>query len=268
MTMQIRDRKPYQNLWLMAGSSLLNATLINYHKRKGFVELAAFQHTLHQLLREVHHKNSHHPFSHPSSGPLGSSKNRMLACPLAADGPNVLDMIKTQMILEQIIAQAQHIFMRKRTQYVLDTLARDVVTHLQLPYSATSIYSYCCMMKVERVFSFRYGKDKCKGDEHSLANKLEVPKSSLKDVIMHSTASELVVILLDFIGNGKNEHKVLIKSNEALIATLLMASQCLRRFYETNFVQIFSRKNKMNLFKYIGGYLHGHAVPELFEIVA
>ncbi|KAH8381725.1 hypothetical protein KR093_011173 [Drosophila rubida] len=84
------------------------------------------EHSLHQLLREVHYKNSHHPFPHPASAPLGPSKKRMMAGPTAADRDALLDMTKTQTILEQIIAQAQHIFMRKRTQYVLDTLARDV----------------------------------------------------------------------------------------------------------------------------------------------
>lgn len=84
------------------------------------------EHSLHQLLREVHYKNTHHPFPHPASGPLGPSKKRCLAGPLAADRYELLEMTKSQTLLEQIIAQAQHIFMRKRTQYVLDTLARDV----------------------------------------------------------------------------------------------------------------------------------------------
>ena len=84
------------------------------------------EHSLHQLLRDVHHKNSHHPFPHPASGPLGPSKKRMVAGPLAFDRQELLEMTKSQTLLEQIIAQAQHIFLRKRTQYVLDTLARDV----------------------------------------------------------------------------------------------------------------------------------------------
>lgn len=37
------------------------------------------EHSLHQLLREVHHKNTHHPFPHPATGPLGPSKKRMMA---------------------------------------------------------------------------------------------------------------------------------------------------------------------------------------------
>lgn len=84
------------------------------------------EHSLHQLLREVHHRASHQPFPHPASGPLGPSKRRMIAGPMAFDRSELINMSKSQTLLEQIIAQAQHIFMRKRTQYVLDTLGRDV----------------------------------------------------------------------------------------------------------------------------------------------
>lgn len=81
---------------------------------------------MHQLLREVHHKNTHHPFPHPSSGPLGPSKRRCLAGPTAADRYELLEMTKSQTLLEQIIQQAQHFFMRRRTEYVLDTIAKEV----------------------------------------------------------------------------------------------------------------------------------------------
>ncbi|XP_008558413.1 mediator of RNA polymerase II transcription subunit 17 [Microplitis demolitor] len=84
------------------------------------------EHSLHQLLREVHHKNTHHPFPHPSSGPLGPSKRRCIAGPTAADRHELLEMTKSQTILEQIIQQAQHFFMRVRTEYVLDTIAKEV----------------------------------------------------------------------------------------------------------------------------------------------
>lgn len=85
------------------------------------------EHSLHQLLREVHYKNTHLPLPHHiHGGPIGPSKKRMLAGPMAADRYDLIEMTKSQTLLEQIIAQAQHIFMRKRTQYVLDTLARDV----------------------------------------------------------------------------------------------------------------------------------------------
>ncbi|KAF2904481.1 hypothetical protein ILUMI_01697 [Ignelater luminosus] len=84
------------------------------------------EHSLHQLLREVHHKNTHHPFPHPSSAPLGPSKKRYLAGPMAADRYELLEMTQSETLLEQIIKQAQHFFMRMRTEYVLDTIAKEV----------------------------------------------------------------------------------------------------------------------------------------------
>ncbi|KAJ8986054.1 hypothetical protein NQ317_003347 [Molorchus minor] len=84
------------------------------------------EHSLHQLLREVHHKNTHHPFPHPATGPLGPSKKRMFAGPMAADRYELLEMTKTDTLLEQIVKQAQHFIMRMRTEYVLDTIAKEV----------------------------------------------------------------------------------------------------------------------------------------------
>ncbi|XP_011500223.1 PREDICTED: mediator of RNA polymerase II transcription subunit 17 [Ceratosolen solmsi marchali] len=84
------------------------------------------EHSLHQLLREVHHKNTHHPYPHPSSGPLGPSKRRCIAGPTAVDRHELIEMTKSQTLLEQIIQQAQHFFMRLRTEYVLDTIAKEV----------------------------------------------------------------------------------------------------------------------------------------------
>lgn len=84
------------------------------------------EHSLHQLLREVHYNNSNHPFPHPASGPLGPSKRRYVAGPTAADRYELLEMTKSQTLLEQIIQQAQHFFMRLRTEYVLDTIAKEV----------------------------------------------------------------------------------------------------------------------------------------------
>ncbi|KRT83710.1 hypothetical protein AMK59_4609 [Oryctes borbonicus] len=84
------------------------------------------EHSLHQLLREVHHRNTHHPFPHPASGPLGPSKKRSLAGPNATDRYDLLEMTKSETLLEQIIKQAQHFFMRIRIGYVLDTIAKEV----------------------------------------------------------------------------------------------------------------------------------------------
>lgn len=49
---------------------------------------------------------------------------------MAADRYELLDMSKEQSLLEQIIQQAQHFFMRRRTEIVLDTIAsKEVKVH-------------------------------------------------------------------------------------------------------------------------------------------
>jgi 3-oxo-5-alpha-steroid 4-dehydrogenase 3 / polyprenol reductase len=42
-----------------------------------------------------------------------------------------------------------------------------------------------------------------------------------------------------------------------------MSMQCTRRFIETNFLQIFSKKSKINLIHYIWGYLHYYGIVVL-----
>ncbi|OWR49327.1 mediator of RNA polymerase 2 transcription subunit 17 [Danaus plexippus plexippus] len=84
------------------------------------------EHSLHQLLRAVHHSNTHHPFPHPATGPLGPSKRRSLAGPMGADRYELMEMSREQSLLEQIVQQAQHFFMRRRGEYVLDTIAKEV----------------------------------------------------------------------------------------------------------------------------------------------
>lgn len=48
-----------------------------------------------------------------------------------------------------------------------------------------------------------------------------------------------------------------------LTALILMTLQCTRRFVETNFLQIFSKKSKMNLTHYLVGFLHYYGVMVL-----
>lgn len=50
------------------------------------------EHSLHQLLREVHFKNSHHPMPHPTTATLGVSKRRRLAGPEAYDRHTLAEM--------------------------------------------------------------------------------------------------------------------------------------------------------------------------------
>lgn len=43
------------------------------------------EHSLHQLLRELHYNAIHHPMPHPTTSILGISKRRRLAGPQASD---------------------------------------------------------------------------------------------------------------------------------------------------------------------------------------
>lgn len=65
------------------------------------------EHSLHQLLREVHHKNTHHPLPH-SGHAYGIAKKRLLAGPMAFDRHELWEMTKTQTLLEQIIGKRSY----------------------------------------------------------------------------------------------------------------------------------------------------------------
>ena len=52
------------------------------------------EHSLHQLLRQVHLNNVGQPAPHPSSAPLGPTKRRRLAGPQAYDRHELLLMTK------------------------------------------------------------------------------------------------------------------------------------------------------------------------------
>lgn len=66
---------------------------------------------------------------------------------MAADRYELLDMSKDQSVLEQILQQAQHFFMRRRTEYVLDTIAKEVNHLFQLKYITLQLINKICFYK-------------------------------------------------------------------------------------------------------------------------
>ncbi|CAG2117639.1 unnamed protein product, partial [Medioppia subpectinata] len=84
------------------------------------------EHSLHQLLRELHHNTLHHPMPHPTTATLGVSRKRYLAGPEAYDRQTIAELSKSDTILEQIIAQTQHDLLRLRTMFMIDTLASEI----------------------------------------------------------------------------------------------------------------------------------------------
>jgi mediator of RNA polymerase II transcription subunit 17 len=84
------------------------------------------EHSLHQLLRKAHMRNLNPESGGLSSSPVGVSKRRRLAGPKAADRSTLLHMAEEETFLEQIILQGQHVVLRLRTMYVLDTMAASL----------------------------------------------------------------------------------------------------------------------------------------------
>ncbi|XP_055708863.1 polyprenol reductase-like [Phlebotomus papatasi] len=121
--------------------------------------------------------------------------------------------------------------------------------------------------------SFRYGKFSLKEGRNHLVGRLEVPKSSFKHfyvfAFLWSTtalylvlrtcvagrpAPESVIDFLDFFcGKSRTEKSTPL---ETLLVTICMFAQCTRRFWETHFLQIFSRSSRINIAHYLVGYIH------------
>ncbi|KAK4300045.1 hypothetical protein Pmani_017759 [Petrolisthes manimaculis] len=83
------------------------------------------EHSLHQLLHRVYHHSFQHPLPHPVYAYMGMSKRRRAAGPEGMDKTQLVNMMKEQTLLEQIIRQVQHNFLRLRTMYVIDQLAAE-----------------------------------------------------------------------------------------------------------------------------------------------
>ncbi|XP_030383597.1 polyprenol reductase [Scaptodrosophila lebanonensis] len=164
---------------------------------------------------------------------------------------------------------------------LVDQFEIDLIKVIFIVFIATIVVFGSLMTLVEAHLpnsirqSFRYGKHSHKGPTDAIVSYLEVPKSWFKHFYMFSLvwsllalyliasviagqieAPEYVLRFLDFISGGRSHREVLVDSNTALIGTVLLTLQCLRRFYETNFVQIFSKQSKMNLSHYFVGYIH------------
>uniref|UniRef100_A0A3B4F9Q7 Mediator of RNA polymerase II transcription subunit 17 n=1 Tax=Pundamilia nyererei TaxID=303518 RepID=A0A3B4F9Q7_9CICH len=77
--------------------------------------LYVLEHNLHQMMREFHKQQlSSVVIPHPSSAPFGHKRLR-LAGPLAYDKAEISSWQQTEGLLEKMIKQAKHIFLRRRS---------------------------------------------------------------------------------------------------------------------------------------------------------
>ena len=109
------------------------------------------EHSLHQLLRKVHRGNINPDGPGLSSAPVGVHRKRRAAGPGAADRHGLLEMTQTETLLEQIVRQAQHVVLRLRTIFVLDTLAREFKDPLLTSHWSTLSSPTCSSVKVSVV---------------------------------------------------------------------------------------------------------------------
>ncbi|XP_077197562.1 mediator of RNA polymerase II transcription subunit 17 [Paroedura picta] len=85
--------------------------------------LYVLEHNLHQLIREFHKQTlSSNMMPHPASAPFGLKRMR-LAGPQAFDKNEISSLQPSEGLLEKIIKQAKHIFLRRRTARTIDSLA-------------------------------------------------------------------------------------------------------------------------------------------------
>ncbi|XP_073469101.1 mediator of RNA polymerase II transcription subunit 17 [Aquarana catesbeiana] len=88
--------------------------------------LYVLEHNLHQIVREFHKQTlSNIVMPHPASAPFGHKRMR-LAGPQAFDKNEISLMQQSEGLLEKIIKQAKHIFLRRRTARTIDSLASRI----------------------------------------------------------------------------------------------------------------------------------------------
>nr|XP_033806378.1 mediator of RNA polymerase II transcription subunit 17 [Geotrypetes seraphini] len=88
--------------------------------------LYVLEHNLHQLIREFHKQTlSCAMMPHPASAPFGPKRMR-LAGPQAFDKNEINSLQQSEGLLEKIIKQAKHIFLRRRTARTIDSLASRI----------------------------------------------------------------------------------------------------------------------------------------------
>uniref|UniRef100_A0A672M533 Mediator of RNA polymerase II transcription subunit 17 n=2 Tax=Sinocyclocheilus grahami TaxID=75366 RepID=A0A672M533_SINGR len=95
-------------------------------KSKPDDHLYVLEHNLHQLIREFHKQTlSSVVMPHPASSPFGHKRLR-LAGPMAYDKAEISSLQQSEGLLEKIIKQAKHIFLRSRTARTIDSLASRI----------------------------------------------------------------------------------------------------------------------------------------------
>ncbi|XP_060682534.1 mediator of RNA polymerase II transcription subunit 17 isoform X2 [Hemiscyllium ocellatum] len=102
------------------------AQKIPSEKHRSDDHLYVLEHNLHQLIREFHKQTLNSSvMPHPATAPFGLKRMR-LAGPQAYDKGEINALQQNEGLLEKIIKQAKHIFLRRRTAWTIDSLASRI----------------------------------------------------------------------------------------------------------------------------------------------
>lgn len=126
---------------------------------------------------------------------------------------------------------------------------------------------------------FACGKHQTKGKKNIFLRFIEMPRSLFrvlyifgssiaisslyymaKGILFEEIRPNLLIYILDFL-EAEGSRKVEVDSTWGLVAMFFFTMQVCRRLYEVYFVQIFSSKQKMNIFYFAYGLAHYFFVP-------
>ncbi|XP_070578830.1 mediator of RNA polymerase II transcription subunit 17-like [Ptychodera flava] len=84
------------------------------------------EHSLHQLLRELHQNNLNPSTPHPVTAPIGISKRRRLAGAQAMGKKDLAEFQQSECLLEKLLKQVRHKVLQTRVCAIIDNLARQL----------------------------------------------------------------------------------------------------------------------------------------------
>ncbi|XP_022101290.1 mediator of RNA polymerase II transcription subunit 17-like isoform X2 [Acanthaster planci] len=108
----------------------------------------ALEHSLHQLLRELHRSNMGGATPRPITSALTVSKKRRLAGPQAISRKELTDSQQGECLLEKVLKQAKHIVLRKRVADVITQLSCDLQDPIILVHWSAHSQPLVCTAKV------------------------------------------------------------------------------------------------------------------------
>ncbi|XP_063823662.1 polyprenol reductase [Ostrinia nubilalis] len=119
---------------------------------------------------------------------------------------------------------------------------------------------------------FRYGSFAYKGSDANFLQLIEIPKSWYRHFYLFATCFGSVTLIYIFavyyLDYGVHKYvsfflRIFLEQDEpsvsataVMIVMSLLMVQCVRRFYETYFVQVFAKSSRMNLSHYLAGIIH------------